>query len=82
MRVAGVLLADARFPGGGHAHSGGLEPAATAGAVTDLATLEVFLRGRLRTAGLVGFVDDGSTLGRAATVMMSGAWPPPAPSVW
>ena len=53
MRVAGVLLADARFPGGGHAHSGGLEPAATAGAVTDLATLEVFLRGRLRTAGLV-----------------------------
>jgi urease accessory protein len=50
--VAGVLLADARFPGGGHAHSGGLEPAAAAGAVTDLATLEVFLRGRLRTAGL------------------------------
>lgn len=50
---AALLLSDARFPAGGHAHSGGLEPAATAGAVTDLASLEVFLRGRLRTAGLV-----------------------------
>ena len=32
--------------------------------------------------GRVGFVDDGSTCGCPATVMMSGAWPPPAPSVW
>ncbi len=32
--------------------------------------------------GPVGLVDDGSTLGRPATLMMSGAWPPPAPSVW
>jgi urease accessory protein len=48
-----LLLADARFPAGGHAHSGGLEPAATAGAVTGIASLEVFLRGRLRTAGMV-----------------------------
>ena len=47
-----LLLADARFPAGGHAHSGGLEPAATAGAVTGIASLEVFLRGRLRTAGM------------------------------
>jgi urease accessory protein len=51
--VAALLLADARFPAGGHAHSGGLEPAATARTVKDLASLEVFLRGRLRTAGLV-----------------------------
>ena len=48
-----LLLADARFPAGGHAHSGGVEPAATAGAVTGIASLEVFLRGRLRTAGTV-----------------------------
>jgi hypothetical protein len=27
-------------------------------------------------------VDDGMTLGRPQTLMMSGAWPPPAPSVW
>jgi urease accessory protein len=53
MSVAGLLLSDSRFPAGGHAHSGGVEPAVTAGAVTDLRTLEVFLRGRLRTAGLV-----------------------------
>ena len=36
----------------------------------------------LTVCGRVGLVDDGSTLGRPATVMMSGAWPPPAPSVW
>jgi urease accessory protein len=51
--AAMLLLADARFPAGGHAHSGGVEPAASAGAVTGTATLELFLRGRLRTAGLV-----------------------------
>ena len=32
--------------------------------------------------GRVGLVDDGSTFGCEATLMMSGAWPPPAPSVW
>jgi urease accessory protein len=52
MFAAGVLLADARFPAGGYAHSGGLEPAYNAGAVTDLASLELFLRGRLRTSGV------------------------------
>jgi urease accessory protein len=51
--VGTLLLSDARFPAGGHAHSGGVEPAVTAGTVTDLGSLEVFLRGRLRTAGLV-----------------------------
>ena len=29
--VAALLLADSRFPAGGHAHSGGVEPAVTAG---------------------------------------------------
>jgi urease accessory protein len=51
--VPALLLSDSRFPAGGHAHSGGVEPAVTAGTVTDLATLEAFLRGRLRSAGLV-----------------------------
>ncbi len=32
--------------------------------------------------GRVGLVEDGSTFFRPATLMMSGAWPPPAPSVW
>lgn len=35
-----------------------------------------------RVNGLVGFVLDGSTLGCSTTLMMSGACPPPAPSVW
>lgn len=50
--AAGMLLADARFPAGGHAHSGGVEPAYNSGAVADLASLELFLRGRLRTSGV------------------------------
>ena len=36
----------------------------------------------LTVKGLVGFVDAGNTFGYDATVMMSGACPPPAPSVW
>jgi urease accessory protein len=47
------VLADARFPAGGHAHSGGFEPAAAAGTVTGISGLEIFLHGRLRTAGLI-----------------------------
>jgi hypothetical protein len=30
---------------------------------------------------MVGLVDDGSTFGSPQILMMSGAWPPPAPSV-
>ena len=51
--TAMLLLADGRFPGGGHAHSGGLEPAVADGSVHDLATLESFLAGRLVTTGEV-----------------------------
>jgi len=48
-----LVLADGRLPAGGHAHSGGLEAAVEAGRVTDLPSLEGFLRGRLATAGAV-----------------------------
>lgn len=48
-----LLLADGRLPAGGHAHSGGLEEAITAGRVDGLASLVGFLQGRLATAGLV-----------------------------
>jgi urease accessory protein len=48
-----LLLADGRFPAGGYAHSGGLEPTIAAGGVRDLATLESFLVGRAATIGLV-----------------------------
>ena len=36
----------------------------------------------LTVNGRVGLVLDGRTLGWPAILMMSGAWPPPAPSVW
>lgn len=49
-----LVLSDGRFPSGGHAHSGGLEPVAALGGVVDVDSLGAFLRGRLLTAGLVG----------------------------
>nr|AQT39010.1 UreF [Streptomyces sp.] len=52
-RAALLVLADGRFPAGGHAHSGGAEPAVAAGRIRDGVTLEAFCRGRLHTAGLV-----------------------------
>ncbi|MET9855589.1 urease accessory protein UreF, partial [Streptomyces sp. NPDC006450] len=48
-----LVLADGRFPAGGHAHSGGAEAACKAGRIHDAATLAEFCRGRLHTAGLV-----------------------------
>lgn len=52
-QAALLLLADGRLPAGGYAHSGGLEPAVTAGRVADMAGLENFLVGRAETAGLI-----------------------------
>ncbi|MFC8595228.1 urease accessory protein UreF [Streptomyces atroolivaceus] len=52
-RAALLVLADGRFPAGGHAHSGGAEPAVAAGRIRDAESLEDFCRGRLHTAGLV-----------------------------
>ncbi|MGQ4382495.1 urease accessory protein UreF [Streptomyces sp. SAS_270] len=52
-RAALLVLADGRFPAGGHAHSGGAEVAVKAGRITGAASLEDFCRGRLHTAGLV-----------------------------
>jgi urease accessory protein len=52
-RAALLLLADGRFPAGGHAHSGGAEAAVADGRVRDAGTLADFCRGRLHTTGLV-----------------------------
>ncbi|MGH4034987.1 urease accessory protein UreF [Actinomycetota bacterium Odt1-20B] len=52
-RAALLVLADGRFPAGGHAHSGGAEAAVKAGRITGAADLEEFCRGRLHTTGLV-----------------------------
>lgn len=46
-----LLLADARLPTGGHAHSGGMEPAVTGGLPPD--QVRDFLIGRARTTSIV-----------------------------
>jgi len=65
--LAALLLADGRFPSGGHAHSGGLEEAVTAGRVHDLDSLQGLVVGRLATAGRVA-------AGLAAAAC-TGRWP-------
>ncbi|MGW4276993.1 urease accessory protein UreF [Streptomyces seoulensis] len=52
-KAALLVLADGRFPAGGHAHSGGAEAAVRAGRITGAADLADVCRGRLHTAGLV-----------------------------
>jgi urease accessory protein len=56
MNLVALMVADSRFPGGGHVHSGGLEEAVARRLVTDEASLASFLIGRLRTAGALGAV--------------------------
>lgn len=51
-RAALLVLADGRFPAGGHAHSGGAEAAVKAGRIHDVTSLAAFCRGRLHTTGL------------------------------
>ncbi len=51
-RAALLVLADGRFPAGGHAHSGGAEAAVRAGRIRDARDLADFCRGRLHTTGL------------------------------
>nr|MDP9020650.1 urease accessory protein UreF [Actinomycetota bacterium] len=60
-----LLLADGRFPAGGHAHSGGVEVAVQRRQVVDVAGLETFLRGRLATAGAVDAALAAATCHRA-----------------
>ncbi|MEU2037458.1 urease accessory protein UreF [Nocardia niwae] len=48
-----LALADSRLPIGGHVHSGGVEEAVVSGVVRDVATVELYLRRRIRTSGLV-----------------------------
>lgn len=48
-----LILADSRLPAGAHVHSGGVEEAVASGLVTNLDTLEAFLRRRIRSHGLV-----------------------------
>ena len=65
--LAALLLADGRFPAGGHAHSAGAEAACADGRIVDEASLTAFVEGRLRTTGLV----DAALA--AATVLVLGS---------
>jgi urease accessory protein len=67
-----LTLADARFPAGGHAHSGGAEVAVADGRVSDPTSLRSFLHGRLRTQGLTQ-----AALAAAACSAAAGAGPWP-----
>lgn len=71
--LAAIVLADSRFPGGGHVHSGGLEEAVARGLVTGLDDLASFLLGRLRTTGLVAA---GFAAAAARLANRSGLVPP------
>ncbi|MFC4373796.1 urease accessory protein UreF [Nocardia halotolerans] len=48
-----LALADSRLPIGGHVHSGGVEEAVSSGLLRDAASVELYLRRRLATTGLV-----------------------------
>jgi len=65
--VVALLLADGRFPSGGHAQSGGLEEAVTTRSVVDLDSLRAFVGGRLATGGRVA--------AGLAAVACAGRWP-------
>ncbi len=56
MDLSALILADSRFPGGGHVHSGGLEEVVSRRLVTSVRDLPGFLSGRLRTAGYLAAV--------------------------
>jgi urease accessory protein len=51
MDASMLLLADGRFPSGGHVQSWGVEAACALGDVADVASLEHFVHGRLVTQG-------------------------------
>jgi urease accessory protein len=64
-----LLLADGRFPSGGHAQSCGVEAAVLVGDVADVDSLERYLQGRLSTTGRVdaAFSATACSLVRAAS---------------
>jgi urease accessory protein len=76
--VSLLALADSRLPAGGHAHSGGVEPAIASGLIRDLDDLGLFLRSRLWTAGLVSAGLAAAACHRAGW-LESAACPPGAP---
>jgi urease accessory protein len=74
MGVVEILLADSRFPGGGHVHSGGLEEAVARCLITRERDLPGFLSGRLHTAGRLAAVFAAAATHAALRSVHSGYW--------
>jgi urease accessory protein len=74
MDLSALILADSRFPGGGHVHSGGLEEAVARKLVVSERDLPGFLSGRLRTAGLLAAVFAAAAAHAAARGVRSRHW--------
>ncbi|MFD9892993.1 urease accessory protein UreF [Amycolatopsis sp. NPDC059027] len=74
MDLSALILADSRFPGGGHVHSGGLEEVIARKLVTHERDLPGFLSGRLRTAGLLAAVFAAASAHAAARDVHKGHW--------
>ncbi|WP_410595259.1 urease accessory protein UreF [Amycolatopsis sp. lyj-23] len=71
MDLSALILADSRFPGGGHVHSGGMEEAVSRRRVTSVRDLPGFLSGRLRTAGFLAAVFAAAA---AHAAVAQGSW--------
>ncbi|GAA3585974.1 urease accessory UreF family protein [Amycolatopsis ultiminotia] len=74
MDLSALILADSRFPGGGHVHSGGLEEAVSRGLLKSEQDLPGFLFGRLRTAGALAAVFAAAATHAAARNVHSAQW--------
>ncbi|WP_181771963.1 urease accessory protein UreF [Amycolatopsis pittospori] len=74
MDLSALILADSRFPGGGHVHSGGLEEAVARKLITHERDLPGFLSGRLRTAGSLAAVFAAASAHAAARGVRNGHW--------
>jgi urease accessory protein len=74
MDLSALILADSRFPGGGHVHSGGLEEAIVRKLVVSERDLPGFLSGRLRTAGLLAAVFAAAAAHAATHTVPNGHW--------
>jgi len=74
MDLSALILADSRFPGGGHVHSGGLEEVVARKLVTSVRDLPGFLSGRLRTAGFLAAVFAAASAHAASRSVLPGHW--------
>jgi urease accessory protein len=74
MDTIALLLADSRFPGGAHVHSGGLEEVVTRKLITTEQDLPGFLSGRLAVAGLLAANFAAASAHAATRGVHNGHW--------